>query len=90
LTAHAYKYVPHLHFFVIMSILINYWRSPLRGKPFWETNFGFTTYCQGMRAFHEIKIWCTGISNGNNNLKQHIRFKAISIAIMGFWNVTLM
>lgn len=50
----------HLPFLVIISISITYCRSPLLGKPFLETNFGFTTYCQGMRAFHEIKIWCTG------------------------------
>jgi hypothetical protein len=60
------------------------------GKPFWETNFCFTTYRQGMHAFHEIKFGVQVISNGNNSLKQHIRFKAISIAIIGFWNVTLM
>lgn len=50
----------HLSFFVIMSISTNYCRSPLLGKPFWETNFGFKTYCQGMSALNEIKIWCTG------------------------------
>jgi len=36
-------YAIHLSFFVIMSISINYCRSPLLGKPFWETNFGFKT-----------------------------------------------
>lgn len=73
-----------------MSISINYCRSPIMGKSFWETNFGFTTYCQGMRAFHKIKFAVQVISNVHNSLKQHIRFKAISIAIIGFWNVTLM
>jgi len=38
----------------------------------------------------KLKFGVQVISNGNNNLKQHIRFKAFSIAIMGFWNVTLM
>jgi len=39
--------------------------------------------------FMKLKFGVQVISNGNNNLKQHIRFKAISIAT-GFWNVTLM
>jgi hypothetical protein len=80
----------HLPFFVIKSISINNWRH-----HYWESHFCETTLASQLTVkecvpFVKITFCVQVRSNGNNNLKQHIKFKAISIAIMGFLNVTIM